>query len=70
MIIAIETLVTLLTLYEMWFSSLTITGRTLQDVIENDDIKLDTMFKLSIAVDICQVSEKIISTVFVQCSPA
>ena len=26
-----------------------------QDVIENDDIRLDTMFKLSIAVDICQV---------------
>ncbi|WAR01748.1 GCY21-like protein [Mya arenaria] len=24
------------------------------DVIENDDIKLDTMFKLSIAVDVCQ----------------
>jgi len=54
----------------MWISSLTITGPTLQDVIENDDIKLDTMFKLSIAVDICQVSEKIISTVFVKCSPA
>lgn len=27
----------------------------LQDVIENDDIHLDTMFKLSLAVDICQV---------------
>ncbi|XP_052799084.1 atrial natriuretic peptide receptor 1-like [Mya arenaria] len=27
---------------------------SIQDVIENDDIKLDTMFKLSIAVDVCQ----------------
>ena len=26
-----------------------------QDVIEHDDIKLDTMFKISIAVDICKV---------------
>ncbi|XP_053384831.1 atrial natriuretic peptide receptor 1-like [Mercenaria mercenaria] len=27
---------------------------SLQDVIENDDIHLDTMFKLSLALDICQ----------------
>ncbi|XP_052067318.1 atrial natriuretic peptide receptor 1-like [Mytilus californianus] len=26
----------------------------LRDIIENDDIKLDTMFKLSIAIDICR----------------
>lgn len=31
----------------------------LQDIIENDDIKLDTMFKLSIAIDICRVRKTI-----------
>lgn len=32
-----------------------------QDVIEHDDIKLDTMFKISIAVDICKVMELFVS---------
>jgi hypothetical protein len=30
-----------------------------QDVIENDDIHLDMMFKLSLVVDICQVNVNI-----------
>lgn len=31
-----------------------------QDVIENDNIHLDTMFKLSIVVDICQVRIRVL----------
>ena len=29
----------------------------IQDILENEDIKLDTMFKLSLAIDICRVSK-------------